>query len=120
MKLKHVFTIAAASLVLASPFAANAQTDQQMEAMFNKQAYMKMADANGMMSKAEVMKMVSDKIDSMAKNGMISVDDMRKVLNSLYRGGSPRRSAAQGPVFTANPARVVQLLQHRKNITTVR
>lgn len=85
MKFKKVLTLVAASLVLASPFAVNAQTDQQYDAMFNKQVYMKMAK-DGMMAKADVMKMVEAKFDKMAKNGMISVDNMGKLFGDLYRG----------------------------------
>jgi hypothetical protein len=89
MKLKHAFAIAAATLVLASPFAVQAQqSDQMLDGQFNKQMYMKMANKDGMMAKADVMKMVSDKFDAMAKSGMISVDNLGVMLRDLYRGGS--------------------------------
>jgi hypothetical protein len=86
MKFNKTLAIVAASLALASPFAAQAQSDQQYDAMFNKQVYAKMADKNGMMSKADVMKMVEMKFDKMAKNGMISTDDMGRLLADLHRG----------------------------------
>jgi hypothetical protein len=85
MKFNKTLAIVAASLALASPFAAQAQSDQQYDAMFNKQVYMKMAK-DGMMAKADVMKMVEMKFDKMAKNGMISVDDMGKLFGDLHRG----------------------------------
>ncbi len=85
MKFNRTLALVAASLALTSPFLAHAQTDQQIDAQFNKQAYMKMAK-EGMMSKADVMKMVESKFDKMAKKGMISVDDMGKLLADLYLG----------------------------------
>jgi predicted methyltransferase len=85
-KLTNSLAILAASLVLTSPFVAYAQTDQQMDAKFNAQAYMKMANKDGMMKKADVMKVVSDKFDKMQKGGMISMDQMGEMLMDLYRG----------------------------------
>ena len=78
--------ILAASLMLTSPFVAQAQTDQQMDAKFNAEAYMKMANKDGMLKKADVMKAVSDKFDKMQKNGMISTEQMGELLRDLYRG----------------------------------
>jgi hypothetical protein len=54
--------------------------------MFNKQVYMQLANKDGMLAKADVMKMVEMKFDKMAKNGMISTDDMGKLLADLHRG----------------------------------
>jgi hypothetical protein len=85
-KLSSALSILAASLVLTMPFGAYAQTDQQMDAKFNAQAYMKMADKDGMMKKADVMKVVSDKFDKMQKGGMISMDQMGQMLKDLYYG----------------------------------
>ncbi len=88
-KLNNALAVLAASLVLASPFAVHAQnTDQAMDAKFNTQMYMKMANKDGMLMKADVMKSVSDKFDKMQKNGMISVDQMGELLRDLYRGGN--------------------------------
>jgi hypothetical protein len=86
MKFNKTLAIVAASLALASPFAAQAQSDQQYDAMFNKQVYMQLANKDGMLAKADVMKMVEMKFDKMAKNGMISTDDMGKLLADLHRG----------------------------------
>lgn len=86
MNFNRRLSIVAASLMLASPFAAQAQTDQQFDAMFNKQVYMKMANKDGMMSKADVMKMVETKLDKMAKNGLVSVDDLGRIFSDLHRG----------------------------------
>ena len=66
MKLTRTLALVVASLALTSPFISHAQTDQQMDAKFNKQVYMKMAK-DGMVSKADVMKMVEAKLDKMAK-----------------------------------------------------
>lgn len=85
-KLTSALSILAASLMLTMPFGATAQTDQQMDAKFNAQAYMKMANKDGMMKKADVMKVVSDKFDKMQKDGMISMDQMGEMLKDLYRG----------------------------------
>jgi hypothetical protein len=85
-KLNSALAILAASLVLTMPFGAYAQSDQQMDAKFNTQVYMKMADKDGMMKKADVMKVVSDKFDKMQKGGKISVDQMEKMLKDLYYG----------------------------------
>lgn len=89
-QLNKALAILAASLALASPFAAQAQTqpqtDQQMDAQFNRQAHMKMANKDGMLTKADVMKSVGDKFDKMQKNGMISVDQMGEMLKDLYHG----------------------------------
>jgi hypothetical protein len=86
MKFNKTLAIVAASLALASPFAAQAQSDQQYDAMFNKQVYMQLANKDGMLAKADVMKMVEMKFDKMAKNGMISADDMGRLLADLHRG----------------------------------
>ena len=83
-KLSSALAILAASLALTAPFASYAQTDQQMDAKFNAQAYMKMANKDGMLKKADVMKVVSDKFDKMQKGGMISVDQMGERLKDLY------------------------------------
>ena len=85
MKLTRTLALVVASLALTSPFISHAQTDQQMDAKFNKQVYMKMAK-DGMVSKADVMKMVEAKLDKMAKKGMVSVDDLGKVFADLYLG----------------------------------
>ncbi len=90
-QLNKALAILAASLALASPFVAQAQTpaaqtDQQMDAQFNRQAHMKMANKDGMLTKADVMKSVGDKFDKMQKNGMISVDQMGEMLKDLYHG----------------------------------
>ena len=85
MKFNRTLALVAASLALTSPFISHAQTDQQIDGQFNRQVYMKMAK-EGMMSKADVMKMVEAKFDKMAKNGKISVDDMGKLLADLYAG----------------------------------
>lgn len=87
-KLANAIAILAASLVLTSPFAAQAQTqpDHQLDAQFNRQVYMKMANKDGMLTKADVMKVVGDKFDKMQKNGMISMDQMGEMLKDLYRG----------------------------------
>ena len=86
MKFNKTLAIVAASLALAAPFAANAQSDGKLEWTFNQKAYMAMADKSGMISKADVMKMVEAKFDKMAKNGMISVKDMPQLFNDLYIG----------------------------------
>lgn len=86
MKFNKTLAIVAASLALAVPFAANAQADGKLEWTFNQKAYMAMADKSGMISKADVMKMVEAKIDKMAKNGMIAVKDMPQLFNDLYIG----------------------------------
>ena len=86
MKFNKTLAIVAASLALAAPFAANAQADGKLEWTFNQKAYMAMADKNGMISKADMMKMVEAKIDKMAKNGMLSMQDFSKLLNDLYAG----------------------------------
>lgn len=85
-KLSTAIATLAASLVLFTPFIAHAQTDQQMDAKFNNQVYMKMANKDGMLAKADVMKSVSDKFDKMQKNGMITMDQMGQLLMDLYRG----------------------------------
>ncbi|HEY3049896.1 MAG TPA: hypothetical protein VGJ72_20825 [Polaromonas sp.] len=85
-KLNNTLAILAASLVLSTPFVAQAQTDQQMDGQFNRQVHMKMANKQGMISKEDFMKTVSDKFDKMQTNGMISVDDMGKLLRDIYRG----------------------------------
>ena len=85
MKLTRTLALVVASLALTSPFISHAQTDQQIDAKFNKQVYMKMAK-EGMMSKADVMKMVEAKLDKMAKNGMISVDNLGVLFSDLYVG----------------------------------
>jgi Spy/CpxP family protein refolding chaperone len=86
MKLKTTLALLAASFALASPFAVQAQTDQQMDAKFNQVYYMKMANKDGMVAKKDVMKMIEAKIDKMAKNGMISVADMGRLFSDLYKG----------------------------------
>ena len=86
MEIKRTLALVVASLALTSPFIAHAQSDQMMDAQFNKQAYMKMADKNGMVSKADAMKLIGEKFDSMAKNGMISVESMGVMFRDLYRG----------------------------------
>ncbi len=85
-KLTPAMAILAASLVLTSPFVAHAQTDQQMDAKFNAQVYKKMANKEGMLKKADVMKTVSDKFDKMQKDGMITTDQMGELLRDLYQG----------------------------------
>lgn len=85
-QLNKALAILAASLALTSPFVAQAQSDQQMDAQFNRQVYMKMANKDGMLTKADVMKTVGDKFDKMQKNGMISMDQMGEMLRDLYRG----------------------------------
>lgn len=85
-KIATSLALVAASLALVFPIAASAQSDQQMDAQFNKQVYMKMADKDGMMSKSDVMKMVDQKFDKMQKNGRISVDQMGQLLRDLYGG----------------------------------
>jgi hypothetical protein len=45
-----------------------------------------MANKDGMMAKADVMKMVEAKYDKMAKGGMLSVDDLGKLFGDLHRG----------------------------------
>jgi hypothetical protein len=85
-KLNSALAILAASLVLTMPFGAHAQSDQQMDAKFNTQVYMKMADKDGMMKKADVMKVVGEKFDKMQKDGKISVDQMGQMLKDLYYG----------------------------------
>lgn len=72
------------SIVLAAPFAVQAQTDGYPLAKFNKEAYMKMAAKNGMLSKADVMKMMNEKFDKMQKGGMISVDQFAQMLRETY------------------------------------
>ena len=86
MKFNKTLAIIAASMALASPFAANAQTDQQYDAMFNKQVYTKMANKDGMIKKADAMKLIEAKFDKMSKNGMISVDNFGKLLGELHGG----------------------------------
>jgi hypothetical protein len=73
-----------ASVALAAPFAAQAQTDGYPLAKFNKEAYMKMADKDGMLSRADVMKMVNERFDKMQKGGMISVEQMGQLLRETY------------------------------------
>ncbi len=85
-KLTHAIAILAASLVLTSPFVAHAQSDQKIDAQYNVQVYKKMANKEGMLKKADVMKAVSDKFDKMQKGGMISVDQMGELLMDLYQG----------------------------------
>ena len=85
MKFSRTLALVAASLALTSPFISHAQTDQQIDGKFNKQVYMKMAK-DGMVSKADAMKMIEAKLDKMAKKGMISVDDLGKIFGDLYAG----------------------------------
>ena len=85
-RLNNTLAVLAASLALSTPFVAQAQTDQKMEAQFNAQAHMKMANKEGMISKEDLMKTVSDKFDKMQKNGMITVDQMGQLLRDIYRG----------------------------------
>lgn len=85
-QLNKALAILGASLALTSPFTVQAQTDQQMDAQFNHQVYMKMANKDGMLTKAVVIKSVSDKFDKMQKDGMISMDQMGELLRDLYRG----------------------------------
>ena len=83
-KLTRALAILATSLVLTTPFASYAQPDNQLD-KFNAEAYMKMANKDGMLKKADVMKVVGDKFDKMQKDGMISVEQMGQMLRDLYR-----------------------------------
>lgn len=83
-KLNRALAMLCTSIVLIVPFAAQAQTDGYPLAKFNKEAYMKMADKNGMLSKADVMKMMNEKFDKMQKGGMISVDQFSQMMRDIY------------------------------------
>ena len=85
-KFTTAIAVLAATLVLGAPFTAQAQTDQQMDAKFNMPHYMAMANKDGMLMKADVMKAVGEKFDKMQKNGMINMDQMAQLLRDLYTG----------------------------------
>jgi hypothetical protein len=83
-KLNRRLAMFCASIALAAPFATQAQTDGYPLTTFNKAAYMKMADKDGMLSKADVMKMMNEKFDKMQKGGKISVDQFAQMLRESY------------------------------------
>jgi hypothetical protein len=84
-KLNRTLAILATSVVLLSPFAANAQITNSWD-NFDNPVIMKMADKNGMLSKADVMKVVGEKFDKMAKDGKISTAQMADLLRDLFKG----------------------------------
>ena len=89
-KLNRRLALFCTSIALVAPIAAQAQTDGYPLANFNKDAYMKMADKDGMLSKADIMKMMNEKFDKMQKGGKISVDQFAQMLRETYSftGGS--------------------------------
>ena len=86
MKLNKFVLLGLTTLALAAPFGANAAKGGEPLPDFNMKMYMKMADKDGMLSKADVMKMVEEKFDAMAKGGMISVKDFGVLIADMNRG----------------------------------
>jgi hypothetical protein len=84
MQLKKFVALGLTALALAAPFASHAETDSMN---FGKDYYMKMADKNGMISKADYMKMAERDFDAMSKNGMISMEKMQEMMKKQYSGG---------------------------------
>ena len=104
-QLNKALAVLAASLTLASPFVAQAQSDQQMDAQFNRQVYMKMANKDGMLTKADVMKVqhqltlkvpwpMAQEIQRAARNASTAlVPPKAKEFESMVRIARPSRAA---------------------------
>jgi hypothetical protein len=86
MKLNKFVILGLTTLALAAPFGAHAAKGGEPLPDFNMKMYMKMADKDGMLSKADVMKMVEEKFDAVAKGGMISVKDFGALIADMNRG----------------------------------
>ena len=88
MSVKKLMTSLIAAAALAGASGAQAQvSDYEWERAYNAKHFMTMANKDGMVSKADVMKMVGEKFDKMATNGMINSAEMRRMLLEMYRGG---------------------------------
>ncbi len=88
MSVKKLMTSLIAAAALAGAAGAQAQvSDYEWERAYNAKHFMTMANKDGMVSKADVMKMVGEKFDKMATNGMINSAEMRRMLLEMYRGG---------------------------------
>lgn len=88
MSVKKLMTSLIAAAALAGAAGAQAQvSDYEWERAYNAKHFMTMASKDGMVSKADVMKMVGEKFDKMATNGMINSAEMRRMLLEMYRGG---------------------------------
>ena len=88
MSVKKLVTALIATAALAGAAGVQAQvSDYEWERAYNAKSFMMMANKDGMVSKADVMKMVGEKFDKMATNGMINSAEMRRMLLEIYRGG---------------------------------